>query len=172
LTLLGLATGAAAEHRTVDLKLPVFSAVSSPDGAHAIALLQPPAGSKQPGAFAVVPVARELPAKIQGTQAVTVPADLTRATPAMVAIDDTRALVTVTDGAAVNFAYLVSMPELTVDPVALDSVPLPQASGLVLEANQAFVAQRHPEGRITFIDLDTKELHTLTGFELSTQVGR
>jgi hypothetical protein len=34
------------------------------------------------------------------------------------------------------------------------------------------VAQRHPEGRITFIDLDTGEQHTLTGFELSTEVGQ
>ena len=172
LTLLDLAATAALQHRTVDLKLPVFSAVSTPDGAHAIALLRPPAGSKQPGAFAVVPVAKNLPPKIQGTQAITVPIDLTKQTPAMVALDDHRALVTVTDGAGVNFAYLVSMPELTVEPFALDSVPLPQASGLVPEANQAFVAQQHPEGRITFIDLDSKELHTLTGFELSTEVGK
>ena len=172
LTLLDLAATTALTHRTVDLKLPVFSAVSSPDGAHAIALLRPQVGSKQPGAFAVVPVAKNLPPKIQGTQAVTVPIDLTQHTPAMVAIDDHRALVTVTDGAGVNFAYLVSMPELTVEPFALDSVPLPQASGLVPEANQAFVAQQHPEGRITFIDLDSKELHTLTGFELSTEVGK
>jgi hypothetical protein len=158
------------QYRTVDLKVPVFSAVSSPDGAHAIALLRPAAGSTQPGAFAVVPVAKDLPSRVQGTQAVTVPLDLTKGAPAMVAISDTRALVTVTDGAGVNVAYLVSMPELTVEPFALDSVPLLQASGIVTEANQAFVAQHHPEGRITFIDLDSKELHTLTGFELSNQV--
>jgi len=169
LTLLGLLSKL---HRTVDLKLPVFSALSTPDGAHAIALLRPQGGSKQPGAFAVVPVAKDLPSKIQGTQAVTVPLDLTNNAPAMVAISNTRGLVTVTDGGSVNLAYLVSMPELTVDPFPLDSVPLAQASGIVLDANQAFVAQRHPEGRITFIDLDTKELHTLTGFELATQVGK
>jgi len=139
LTLLGLLDKL---HRTVDLKLPVFSAVSTPDGAHAIALLRPQAGSKQPGAFAVVPVAKDLPSKIQGTQAVTVPLDVSHGAPAMVAISDTRALVTVSDGASVNVAYLVSMPELTVDPFALDSVPLLQASGIVAEANQAFVAQR------------------------------
>jgi hypothetical protein len=51
-------------------------------------------------------------------------------------------------------------------------VPLPQASGLVPEARQAFVAQQHPEGRITFIDLESKEVHTLTGFELSAQVSK
>jgi len=172
LTLLGLSEGRATSHRTLDLKLPVFTAVPSPDGAHAIALLKPPAGSKQPGAFAVVPVTKNLPPKIQGTHAVTVPDDLTKAAPAMLAVGDERALLTVTNGSDVNVSYLISLPQLTVDTFRLDSVPLPRASGLVPEANQAFVAQQHPEGRITFIDLTTKEQHTLTGFELSTQVGK
>lgn len=171
LTLLGVGVDDAFEHRTLDLKLPIFSAFASPDGAHALVLLKPPPGSKQPGAFAVVPVAKNLPPKIQGTLAATVPLDPTKAA-ALVTTTSERALVTVTDGASVNYSYLVRMPELTVDQFALDSVPLPQASGIVPEANQAFVAQQHPEGRITFIDLDTKELHTLTGFELSTQVGK
>jgi hypothetical protein len=144
--------------------------VSTPDGAHAIALLQPPAGSKQPGAFAVVPVAKNLPPRIQGTSAATVPND-PRLQPAMVALDDKRALVTVSDGASNNVAYLAHMPELTTDPIPLDSVPLPHASGLVPDANQAFVAQKHAEGRITFIDLDSGEVHTLTGFELSVAGG-
>ena len=169
LTLLGLAP---VSHRTVDLKLPVFSAASSPDGGHAIALLAPRSGSQQPGAFAVVPIAKNLPPRIQGTAAPTVPVDLAKDFPAMLAVGDRRALVTVSNGTNVSVAYLVSMPELTVDSFELASVPLAQASGLVPEANQAFVAQRHPEGRITFIDLDSKEQHTLTGFELSTKVGQ
>jgi hypothetical protein len=171
LNLLGLATKDGLKHRAVDLKLPIFSALASPDGAHAIVLLKPPAGSKQPGAFAVVPVAKSLPPKIQGTLASTVPLDPTKAA-ALVTTTNERALVTVSDGATVNYSYMIRMPELTVDQFALDSVPLAQASGIVPDANQAFVAQKHPDGRITFIDLDTKELHTLTGFELSAQVGK
>jgi hypothetical protein len=171
LTLLSLAAGDTYKtHRTVDLKLPVFSAVAAPDGAHAVVLLQPPAGSAKPGAFAVVPIAKHLSAAIQGTQAPTVPLDFAKDPPAMVAIDDEHALVTVSDGAQVHFAYLVSMPALTVDPIQLSSAPLRGASGIVAEANQAFVAQQHPEGRITFIDLASGEQHTLTGFELSSQV--
>jgi hypothetical protein len=171
LTLLSLAAGDSYKtHRTVDLKLPVFSAVAAPDGAHAVVLLQPPAGSAKPGAFAVVPIAKHLSAAIQGTQAPTVPLDFAKDPPAMVAIDDEHALVTVSDGAQVHFAYLVSMPALTVDPIQLSSAPLRGASGIVAEANQAFVAQQHPEGRITFIDLASGEQHTLTGFELSSQV--
>jgi hypothetical protein len=173
LTLLQLAAEQNFAHRTVDLKLPIFSAVSAPDGAHAIVLLRPPAGSQKPGAFAVVPVVKDLPAKIQGTRAPTVPADSNLKDAAMVAIDDTRALVTVSDSASsTHVAYLVRMPELRVDTVELASAPLEQASGIVRDANQAFVAQQHPEGRITFIDLDSGEQHTLTGFELSTEVAQ
>jgi hypothetical protein len=171
LTLLGLEGGSAGPSRTVDLKLPVFSASASPDGAHAVALLQPPAGSKQPGAFAVVPIAKNLPPKIQGTLAPTVPSgEGSKALPAMLAVGDERALLTVTNGADASVSYVIRFPQLTVDAFTLDSVPLPGASGLVVEANQAFVAQQHPEGRITFIDLETKEQHTLTGFELATKV--
>lgn len=172
MTLLKLAVDGAFAHRTLDLKLPVFSAVAAPDGAHAIALLKAQAGSAMPGAFAVVPVTRDLPAKIQGTRALTVPNNLDTDVPAMVAVSDERALVTVTDGAATHLAYLARMPELTVDAFELASRPLPQASGIVPEANQAFIAQQHPEGRITFIDLDSNEVHTLTGFELSSQVNQ
>jgi hypothetical protein len=171
LTLLGVAEGDGfKQHRTLDLRLPVASAFSTPDGAHAIALLKPPPGSAQPGAFAVVPVARNLPAKIQGTLAATVPDNLASGTSAMVALDDTRALVTVNDNANTHLTYLVRMPELVVDPIPLASAPLPGASGIVREANRAFVAQRHPQGRITFIDLDSGEQRTLTGFELSDGV--
>lgn len=171
LTLLSLRAGEGfAQHRTVDLKLPVFSAKASPDGAHAVVLLNPPAGSAKPGAFAVVPLVKQLPAAIQGTAARTVPLDFAKEQPAMVAIDDAHALVTVTNQADVHVAYLVGMPALTVDAIPLASAPLPGASGIVPEANQAFVAQSHPEGRITFIDLDSGKQHTLTGFELSAQV--
>lgn len=173
LTLLALGAAGAARHRTVDLKLPIFTASATPDGAHALVLLNPPAGSAKPGAFAVVPVESELPSRIQGTDAPTVLAAPGAAKPAMVAIDDSRALVTVSDPATeTHVAYLVRMPELTVEPIRLASAPLEQASGIVPEAGRAFVAQRHPEGRITFIDLESGEPHTLTGFELSTEVGR
>jgi hypothetical protein len=171
LTLLGLEAGESfARYRTLELKLPVFYAKSSPDGQHAVVLLAPPAGSAKPGAFAVVPLVKELPAAIQGTAARTVPLDFAKEQPAMVAIDDAHALVTVTNQLDVHVAYLVGMPALTVDAIPLASAPLPGASGIVPAANRAFVAQSHPEGRITFIDLDSGKQRTLTGFELSAQV--
>ncbi len=170
LTLLDLGAAANEPPRTLNLKLPVFSAAATPDGEHALVLLKPPAGSAKPGAFAVVPLGGDLPAAIHGTVAATVPPDLAVGTPAMVALDDGHALVTVSDGTQVHVAYLVGMPSLLVDPIALGSAPLRGGSGIVPEANRAFVAQQHPEGRITFIDLDSGAHRTLTGFELSSRV--
>jgi len=89
---------------------------------------------------------QDLPSKIQGTQAVTVPLDLSNSAPAMVAISDTRrARGPLAMAPASTWLTWSACPELTVDPFLLDSVPLLQASGIVPEANQAFVAQRHPK---------------------------
>jgi hypothetical protein len=44
------------------------------------------------------------------------------------------------------------------------------ATGVVPGAGKAFVAQEHPEGRITFIDLAEGEEREITGFELASKV--
>jgi hypothetical protein len=64
--------------------------------------------------------------------------------------------------------YLVALDNYQQSFVTLSSPPL--AAGIVPDARRAFVAQAHPEGRITFIDLDTGSEHTLTGFELAAKV--
>jgi len=64
-------------------------------------------------------------------------------------------VVTVSDGNAVFAAYIVRMPELVIDQVKLPSRPLAGATGLVPDAGVAYIAEQHPEGRITFIDLET-----------------
>jgi len=53
---------------------------------------------------------------------------------------------------------------------ALASPPATAATGIVEEAHRGFVAQTHPEGRITFIDLETAHAHTITGFELAARI--
>ncbi len=60
------------------------------------------------------------------------------------------------------------MPSLSVTRYPLASPPI--AAGIVGGARRAYVAQQHPEGRITFIDLDGGTARTLTGFELSARV--
>jgi len=64
--------------------------------------------------------------------------------------------------------FLVRTPNLQVDFSSLSSEPL--ASGTVPGANKGFVAQQHPEGRITFIDLNEGAQREITGFELSSKV--
>ena len=67
-------------------------------------------------------------------------------------------------------AYVVRMPELVIDKVLLPSKPLPGATGLVPDAGVAYIAQAHPQGRITFINLETGVPRTITGFEIASKV--
>jgi hypothetical protein len=143
--------------RTVRLYSPVLAVFSAPDAAHAVVLHDKTAGS--PGAFSIVPIANALPAKIVATLA----------QPTAVAVTNDRAIVAERDdGRKVFGAYLARMPQLMVERYPLASPPI--AVGVVAGANRAFIAQRHPDGRLTFIDLETGVARTLTGFELSSRV--
>lgn len=46
----------------------------------------------------------------------------------------------------------------------------PSAIGILPGAGQAFVAQRHPLGRVTFSDITSDAVRTVTGFDLNSQV--
>ena len=153
------------QSRVVALKSPVEAVFPTPDAQHAIALLRPdPNVSTKPGAFSVVPIARDLAPNIYATEA----------RPRSVALANTRGVVTVRDDATQEYgAFVVRLPELQADEISLKSPPL--ATGLVPAAQRAFVAQEHPLGRITFIHLtadkdDPDHVRTLTGFELGTRV--
>ena len=51
------------------------------------------------------------------------------------------------------------------------AVAIPLAwDGIVAGAGRGYVAQKHPDGRITFVDFKTGSVRTLTGFELASQV--
>lgn len=143
--------------RTVRLYSPVLAVFSAPDAAHALVLHDKVVGT--PGAFSLVPVANALPAKIVAL----------KAKPAAVAITNDRAIVSERDDAGKVFgAYLARLPQLQVERYGLASPPI--AVGVVPSAKRAFIAQQHPDGRLTFVDLDTGTARTLTGFELSARV--
>ena len=149
--------------RTVRLHSPVLAVFGSPDAAHAVVLHDKVAAAVttagSPGAFSIVPIAKGLPAKIVATLAL----------PTAVAVTNDRAVVAERDDANKTFgAYLARMPQLSVDRYPLASPPI--AVGVVAGAKRAFIAQRHPEGRLTFVDLETGVARTLTGFELSSRV--
>lgn len=162
------ATGPLAVH-TIKLHAPVLAVFPAPGGSNAIILhdkiaSNPDAGttgSSAPGAFSVLSLEPELPARLQSLQA---PALAVAISPggdrAMVAErDDTKKVFGV---------YVVRTGTQQVDRYELASPPL--SVGTLTGANRGFVAQKHPEGRITFIDLDTGMARTLTGFELGARV--
>ena len=147
------------EARAVDVTAPIQAAFLTQDAAHAVTIMTPPSGSQAAGAFALVPVAQVLPARIEGTDTV----------PRFVAVADQSALITTWGSATLPAKTLLGrLPGLTVDAITLGAEPL--ASGLVLDENRGFVAEAHPQGQVTFIDLETAESKTVTGFELSSQV--
>jgi DNA-binding beta-propeller fold protein YncE len=147
----------------IQLWAPIKAVFPTKDAAHAIVLHETieGGGSQYPGAVSVVPVAEDLPAKITGLDA----------PPVSVAIAPAghRALIATGDEAHPSFRlYVASMPSLQIAKYTLASEPI--AAGIVAGADRGFVAQKHPDGRITFVDFKTGEVRTLTGFELATQV--
>jgi hypothetical protein len=163
ITVLQTAPGPSYEtYRTIDVHGDVHEVFPSPDGAYAIASLIPQGTTGNPG-FAVVPVDASLPTHTQTTEA-PVFAVAQSSTP------NPRAIITVSDGSSHFAAYVVRMPELVVDRVVLPSAPLAGATGLVPDAGMAYIAESHPEGRITFINLETGVPRTITGFELAAKV--
>lgn len=176
-----LTLGATPTLRAVKLHGPVLSALPTADGKFAVVLhpvTPPPAPAVDGGADAaavdagpaVTPVANAFslvsldgtrPARIEMTDA---PIRAVALAPA-----SDRVLLTVRDDARKIYgAYLGRLPALSVERYALASPPL--AAGILGGANRGYVAQQHPEGRITFLTLDSGEARTLTGYELGARV--
>jgi hypothetical protein len=147
--------------RAVDLKAPVIAVFAAPDAEHGIAFQATAQGSSKGGAFSIVSAQSDRAPKIVGTDAA--PNALAFSPDGQSAVVTTRDLVKQRYG-----AYLVHLASLEQTFISLSSPPL--AAGMVPSANRAFVAQAHPEGRITFVNLDDGSQHTLTGFELAAKV--
>jgi hypothetical protein len=149
--------------RTLDLKGPVSAAFAAPGAGSAIAFQKPIAGSTKAGLFSGVPTLQKRSAKIVGADAV----------PSALAFDAAGqfALVTVgNDKSTTHGVYRVRLDTMQEDFLELASPPATAATGIVEEVGRGFVAQVHPEGRITFIDLETAQAHTITGFELAARI--
>ena len=181
-----LTLGTTPTYRVVRVHAPVLSAFASAGGKSAVVLhaaMPASAATKYDGgvadggaadatggappaliaanAFSLVPLDADLPARIAPTDA----------RPQSVAISPgaDRVLVTVRDDAKkVYGVYMGLFPTLEVQHFPLASPPL--TVGVVAAAETGYVAQKHPEGRITFVTLQTGEARTLTGFELGARV--
>ena len=161
LTILRLAS--TPHYDVVDLHAPLLSVFASPTAEHAVVIHDSLKGQafQSAGAFSLVPLSGEQTPVIQATDA----------PPLSVAISPAgdRALVPVRDDQKGIFGvYLARMPSLVTERFALASPP--SAAGFVGAAGQAFIAQEHPEGRVTFIDSGSGLVRTITGFELGASV--
>ncbi|MBX3130934.1 MAG: hypothetical protein KF718_29715 [Polyangiaceae bacterium] len=149
-------------HRTVSIKSPVLAVFPAADGQHALALGTVPQSSTKQGAFSVIPTTKLLSPKVVGTDAPPVAVALSPA-------PTTRGLIAIRDEQKKKYGvYVARMPSLQVDLIPLASPPL--STGMLPQAKRGYVAQKHPEGRITFIDLEDGSARTLTGFELGAKV--
>jgi hypothetical protein len=149
------------EGHALDLHAPVRAAFAAPDALHGIVFQATAPGSRKAGAFSIVSAQADRAPKIVGTDA---PPIAVAFTP-----DGADAVIATRDLVRLKYGmYLVHLDNLEENFVSLPSPPL--AAGMVPEAKRAFVAQAHPEGRITFVHLETGETRTLTGFELTAKV--
>ncbi len=147
----------------VDLHAPVLSVFPSPTAEHAIVIHNSLKGqlSTKPGAFSIVPLSGAASPVIQTTDA----------PPMSVSISPKgdRAIIPARDSAQhIYLTYLAHLSSGVVDRIELASPPT--AAGFVGEGGQAFIAQDHPEGRVSFIDPATGRVRTITGFELGASV--
>ena len=152
-------------HRIEDVRAPVRAVFPAPDAGSAIVLQEPPIDSTRAGAFSIVPISADIRPTLVATDA----------RPHAVAItpDGEHALVTVRDDASSIFGvHLVDLATRRQDFIELASAPL--ATGIVAAENKGYVAQEHPEGRITIIDFDEPggAPLTVTGFELGSRTAR
>jgi hypothetical protein len=148
--------------KSILLHAPVGAVLPTRDASHAVvAHLKASAGSKYQAAVSLVPVAAGLPSKILGLEQ---PLAAVAVAPA-----GDRVLLAAGGTAAPSYRMLLaSLPSLEVASHPLAS--LPTSAGIVSGAARAYVAQEHPDGRITFKDLASGEVRTLTGFELGAKV--
>lgn len=146
---------------SVLLRAPILAVFPSPAGSNVVVLHDAvdQGGSHFAGAVSLAPIALDLPPKIVGLDA----------TPLAVAVtEDTAVVATGDETTGVYQVAVAKLPSLAVSVLPLASLPV--ATGIVPSAGRAYVAQKHPDGRITFVDFKTGQARTLTGFELATGV--
>ncbi len=181
-----LTLGATPAYHVVKLHAPVLAVFPTPDGANAVVFHSqspppavdagasthgrdggvsadagPPPSQTPAQAFSLVPLTGNLPAEIQQTD---VPPQAVAISPAA-----DRVLVTERDDAhGVAAVYVGKFPTLEIQRIGLASPPI--AVGVLAGTNEGYVAQKNPEGRITFVALDSGQARTLTGFEIGARV--
>ncbi len=96
--------------------------------------------------------------------------EITEAEPRTVAFkpDSSSAYLMLAPTETVKRVAAINLESFLVDSLALGSPPI--SLGLVAATNRVYVAQNHELGRVTFIDMDSLEPRTVTGFELNSYI--
>jgi len=139
------------------------SSPAAPNGEHALALHKPVAArlaSDPVGAFSLVPLRTELPSRIIAT-----PGKVSAV--ATSPSGDRFVVLERSDERSAFAMHVAEVPSFTSKRYELASPPT--SVGIVSSSNRAFASQVHPQGRISFVDLPTGLVHTLTGFELGAR---
>ncbi len=144
------------KHRSISTQAAVYNVNLTPDGQHAVVLAADEVGHRAKQ-FSVVSLSTEGFPRIAGTSA---PVE-------HVALANSFGIVTAVS-LGISEAHLISLPWLSVREERLPTLPL--SAGVMMDLDTAFVAQAHPEGRVTFFDFNANQARTLTGFELSAEV--
>jgi DNA-binding beta-propeller fold protein YncE len=85
--------------------------------------------------------------------------------------DGSKVYVALDGGDAVNATRAVQVVTTQTGVVETKQLGSPPSTvGILPGAAQAFVSQRHPLGRVSFVDLGTDAVRTVTGFDLNGQV--
>ncbi len=82
-----------------------------------------------------------------------------------------RAYVTL-DGGDAEGAF-VAVQTIELDSGVVRTIELgspPDSIGILPDSNKIYISQRHPLGRVSFIDIVTGQVRTLTGFDLNSQI--
>ena len=158
-------SGSPLARRELDLKAPLRTVQLNQSGAFGVGLLLPASNADSTGAFALIPVVDPLPVRLKSTIA----------PPTSLAISSGEnqfsAMVICKDENTSNYAaYLAEMPTFRVDEYVLQYEPV--AAGFIESEDLAFIAEKHPLGKIDFINITTKKLESITGFEVAAGVVR
>ncbi|HSD87210.1 MAG TPA: hypothetical protein VLB44_06830 [Kofleriaceae bacterium] len=91
--------------------------------------------------------------------------------PFVYALDGTKVYVALDGGDAVTATRAVQVVTTQTGVVTTKALGSPpSAVGILPGAAQAFIAQRHPLGRVSFVDLVSDAVRTVTGFDLNSHI--
>jgi hypothetical protein len=160
----------AAESKTVALRKTVEAVSVAPDGQTALIIHKKVAGDpKEPGVDPDLMIDRSFGYSVLRVPSGDVKLQVTDTPPGVFTMaPDGSSLFVLFRSNGVREVQKIEAKSFLVEPIFLGSPPV--SLGSVPTAKRVFVNQEHPDGRITFIDWETSQTRTVTGFELNSRI--